>query len=191
MPAGTRRTTVSVVDDATATMIANFPARTGRTLDAWVGLVREAGLARHGEIMTLLKSEHGMSHGFANMVALTALRPAETTMPDALVEAMYAGSKASLRPLHEAVVGVVRAFGRDVELAPKKAYVSLRRAKQFGTVGPGPGGRLEVGLNLRDVPAAGRLEVAGGMCSHRVRLASRDDLDAELVGWLLSAYEGA
>jgi hypothetical protein len=62
-------------------------------------LVRASGRAKHGEIMTMLKSDHGMSHGFANLVALTALRPDESAPADDLVDAMYAGPKASLRPL--------------------------------------------------------------------------------------------
>ena len=148
-----RSAAMSVVDDATATMIANFPARTGRSLEEWVEFVRASGKAKHGEIMTLLKTDHGMSHGFANFVALTALKPADIASPDDLVEAMYAGSKASLRPLHDAAIEAAQAFGADVELAPKKAYVSLRRKKQFGTVGPASGGRVEVGLNLKDVGA--------------------------------------
>jgi Domain of unknown function (DUF4287)/Domain of unknown function (DUF5655) len=182
---------MSTVDDATATMIGNFPARTGRPLDEWVAMVRADGMTKHGEIMTLLKSQHGMSHGFANLVALTALKPEDVTSPDDLVEAMYAGPKAGLRPLHDAAIEAAQAFGADVELAPKKAYVSLRRKKQFGTVGPASGGRLEIGLNLRDVQPAGRLEATTGMCTHRVRIASRDELDGELLGWLRQAYEGA
>ncbi len=180
---------MSVVDDATATMIANFPARTGRSLDEWVALVRASGPAKHGEIMTMLKTEHGMSHGFANLVALTALKPDAPASTDDLVDAMYAGPKASLRSLHDAAVEAAREFGPDVEVAPKKAYVSLRRKKQFGTVGPGAGGKLEIGLNLRDVQPLGRLESTTGMCTHRVRIASRDEMDAELLGWLRQAYE--
>ena len=148
-------------------------------------------MSRHGEIMTFLKTEHGMSHGFANFVAITALKPDDIITGDDLVDAMYAGGKAGLRPLHDAAIDAATAFGPDVEVAPKKAYVSLRRKKQFGTVGPGPGGRLEIGLNLRDVEPGGRLEPTTGMCTHRVRIASRDELDTELVGWLRQAYEGA
>ena len=82
-------------------------------------------------------------------------------------------------------------FGPDVELAPKQAYVSLRRKKQFGTVGPGPGGRLEIGVNLKGMEPVGRLELGGGMCTHRVRLASPEELDSEVTGWLREAYERA
>jgi predicted transport protein len=182
---------MSTVDDATATMISNFPARTGRPLDKWVALVRASGAARHGEIMTLLKTEHGMSHGFANFVALTALKADEPAPGEDPADAIYGGSKAPLRSLHDAAVKAATGFGPDVELAPKKSYVSLRRSKQFATVGPGPGGRLEFGLNLRDVEPQGRLEATTGMCTHRVRIGSPDELDAEVVGWLKQAYDGA
>ena len=182
---------MSTVDDAIATMIANFPDRTGRSLDDWVTLVRSTGPGRHGEIIKYLKTEHGMSHGFANMVALTALKDDAPAVSDDPADAIYAGGKAPLRTLHDEVVDIARSFGGDVELAPKKAYVSLRRRKQFGTVGPGPGGRLEIGFNLGAVPAGGRLEATTGMCTHRVRIAGREELDAEVVGWLRQAYEGA
>jgi hypothetical protein len=181
---------MSTVDDATATMVANFPAKTGRPLEDWLKLVRASGLTRHGEIVSMLKAEHGMSHGFANLTALRALNPADAAADDPL-DAIYAGAKAPLRPLHEAVVSVARAFGADVELAPKKSYVSLRRAKQFATVGPASGGRIEVGLNLAGRESGGRLEPTSGMCTHRVRIAAEAELDPELRGWLREAYDRA
>ena len=84
-----------------------------------------------------------------------------------------------------------RAFGEDVELAPKQSYVSLRRSKQFATVGPASGGRLEVGLNLKGIEPSGRLEASSGMCTHRVRLVSADEFDGEVQGWLHEAYDRA
>jgi Domain of unknown function (DUF4287)/Domain of unknown function (DUF5655) len=181
---------MSTVDDATATMVANFPAKTGRSLDDWLELVRASGLTRHGEIVSMLKAEHGMSHGFANLTALRALNPADAAADDPL-DGIYAGAKAPLRPLHQAVVSVARGFGPDVELAPKKSYVSVRRAKQFATVGPASGGRIEVGLNLAGRESGGRLEPTSGMCTHRVRVASEAELDEELRGWLREAYDRA
>jgi hypothetical protein len=48
-----------------------------------------------------------------------------------------------------------------VELAPKKAYVSLRRKKQFGCIQPSTATRVDVGVNLKGVAPAGRLETSG------------------------------
>ncbi len=99
-----------------------------------------------------------------------------------------------MRPIYEAIIEAVQAFGEDVELAPKKSYVSVRRSKQFAILQPSTKTRFDVGINLKDTPPSGRLETSGSfnsMVSHRVRLESLDGVDAELVGWLRSAYEGA
>ena len=81
-----------------------------------------------------------------------------------------------------------------MEIAPKKAYVSLRRNKQFGLIQPSTKTRLDVGLNLSDAAADGRLEQSGSfnsMVSHRVRLSQAGEVDEELIGWLRQAYEAA
>jgi hypothetical protein len=178
------------IDDATQSQARNIERATGRSIDEWVALVNASGAERHGEMVAWLKAEHGFSHGNANFVALTAKR-GSTVGGDAQVDAIYAGPKEALRPLHDQIIELARGFGGDVELAPKQAYVSLRRSKQFGTVGPGPRGLLEIGLNLKGMEPAGRLEAASGMCTHRVRVASANELDSELIGWLRMAYDRA
>ncbi len=182
---------MGTVDDAVQAQIRNIEQATGRSIDDWVALAQGSGKARHGEIVSWLKAEHAFSHGNANRVALEATR---RSVPGGVVDpldAIYAGAKAGLRPFYEQVVALIRSFGDDVEVAPKKAYASLRRSKQFGTVGPGTAGRLDIGLNLPGVTASGRLEADSGMCTHRLRLSSIEDLDAEVVAWLRKAYERA
>lgn len=179
------------VDKAVQSQARNIEQATGRSIDGWVALVNSSGCERHSEIVAWLKAEHGFSHGNANLVALTVKRGASPTGAPNLVDAMYAGPRAVLRSFHDQIVEAARSFGADVELSPKQAYVSLRRSKQFGTVGPGPGGRLEVGLNLAGVEPTGRLEAVTGMCTHRVRLSSPEELDDEVLGWLRMAYQRA
>ena len=179
------------IDDATRTQLTNIETASGRTTADWMALIRERGLERHGEIRAWLQNEHGLTYGNANLLALLALRPDAAPGGDDQIAAIYTGKFEPLRALHDRVIETVRAFGEDVELAPKKAYVALRRKKQFAMVGPTTGGRLEVGLNLPDAPVAGRMEAASGMASRRVRIAGATELDAELVGWLREAYERA
>jgi len=182
---------MATLDDALQTQIRNIEQSTGRSMAEWTELVKASGKTKHGEVLAWLKSEHGMSHGNANRVALTALRGPAAPEGDALVDTIYAGPKATLRPLHDQVVEFAKGFGDDIELAPKQAYVALRRSKQFGTVGPASGGRLEIGLNLKGVEPNGRLEASTGMCTHRVRLSGPRELDDEVRGWLREAYERA
>jgi predicted transport protein len=146
--------------------------------------------------VTFLKAEHGVSHGYANQIALAALRPAGAPAPagDDLVAAQYAGPKAKLRPLYDVLIARMRTFGGDVEVAPKKVYVSVRRSKQFAILQPTTATRLDVGINLKGHAATGRLEDSGSfnaMVSHRVRVSGPEEIDAELVGWLRQAYEAA
>jgi hypothetical protein len=150
-----------------------------------------ANLPQHGKAMALLKGEHGMTHGFANLVVtLHRQRGTEATADD-LIDAQYAGAKAELRPLCDRLIAAASAFGNDVEVAPKKTSVSLRRAKQFAVIEAPSRTRIALGLNLRGVEAGGRLLAAGGMCTHRVDLASVEDVDAEVLGWLRDAYDRA
>lgn len=179
-------------EEQAATMIANLPAKTRRSLQEWTALLRGTGLEKHGELVGWLKKEHGVGHGFANLIVHEHRKgnTATDAEPD-LVAAQYQGKEA-LRPVYERIVEVVRGFGPDVELAPKKTYVSLRRSKQFGLVQPSTRTRVDLGLNLKDHPAGGRLEASGSfnaMVSHRVRLESVSDVDADVERWLRAAYE--
>ena len=181
-------------EEMAASMVANLKDKTGKDLKQWLALVKASGLAKHGAIVALLKKDHGVTHGYANLIAHSALAPAESPGGDALVEAQYAGPKADLRPIYEAHAAAVGKFGDDVELAPKKAYVSMRRRKQFGLVQPSTRTRVDVGINLPGGSASGRLEASGSfnaMVSHRVRLSGPEEVDAELIGWLREAYEQA
>jgi hypothetical protein len=182
------------VADAAATMVANLREKTGKSLDEWVKLARASGRAKHGELVGFLKSEHGIGHGYANMIAMEALKAADAPEGDQLVEAQYAEAKAAVRPIYDALVKAIRAFGPDVELAPKKAYVSLRRSKQFGLIQPSTPARVDVGINLKGAEPSGRLEASGSfnaMVSHRVRVGSPVEVDAELVKWLKAAYDAS
>src|SRR5271165_2465132 len=120
-------------EDMRKDMIESLPEKTGKSLAQWQALIRAAGLSRHGEVMKFLKGQHGISHGYANQIALKALEPegAPAAGSAGLVEAQYAGAKAGLRPVYEALAVAVKGLGSDVEFSPKKAYVSLRRSKQF------------------------------------------------------------
>jgi len=184
-------------DAALQSMIDNLAAKTGKPLADWVGVVKKSRLVKHGEIVAMLKQDHGIGHGYANLIAHQALGSDALSVAKGgsdLVAEQYAGPKAALRPIYDLLVKKIEAFGSDVELAPKKAYVSLRRSKQFGLIQASTATRVDVGLNLKGVAAKGRLEASGSfnsMCSHRVRLESAKDVDAELVGWLRQAYDKA
>jgi hypothetical protein len=187
---------MNVVDQATRTQLANVQAKTGLGLEALLARIEGYGLEKHGQLLARIKEDLGLGHGDANLLAhvfrARDAAPAPQDPVTAAVEAIYAGKKADLRPLHDAVMASIATLG-PLEVAPKKAYLSLRRAKQFAMVGPGTKGRLEVGLNLKGAEAGDRLEVLppGGMCQARVFLTDAEQVDDELMGWVRAAYDAA
>lgn len=186
---------MSTADDQTSTMEANILKKSGKPVSDWVKVVNAAKLAKHGEIVKFLKTEHGFTHGYANLVAFRALKSsADQKDGEDLVAAQYAGSKAGLKPIHDRIIAAVNGFGKDVEIAPKNTYVSLRRKKQFALIQPSTKTRVDLGINLKGKAPAGKLEASGSfnaMVSHRVRLETPKDVTADVISWLKEAYDAA
>jgi predicted transport protein len=182
-------------EEMEAAMVANLAEKTGRSLDEWLAVARAGGETKHGAIVARLKGEHGLTHGYANLVAHRLLResaaPSAGGEPD-LVAAQYAG-KEHLRPIYDRVLEVVGGFGDDIEVAPKKTYVSLRRGRQFAIVQPATKKRLDLGIDLREDVGSPRLSGSAfsGMVSHKLGVESVAEVDDEVVGWLRRAYERA
>lgn len=187
------------LEKALATQLANIEKRTGRSLAQLTEIVKTSGLAKHGEIRDMLKRELGLGHGDANTLVHYALKSdtaSAVAESGATVEEMvagyYGGAKAALRPIHDAIMAAIGGFG-PFEIAPKKTYLSLRRKKQFAMVGPATNSRIEVGLNLKSPPAATRLieNPPKSMCTHKVKIESAGDVDAELIAWIKRAFDEA
>lgn len=179
---------------ALETQIANIQKRTGKTMDELKALVAASGLSKHGEVVKMLKDDLGMGHGDANTVAHLAkhdagTKPAASANP---LDELYVDKKADLRPIHEALLKQLDQLG-DYETAPKQKYVSYRRKKQFAMVGPATNTRVELGLNIKELPAAQRLEPQGSgkMCQYVVKLTDAAQVDEEVATWLRAAYNAA
>ena len=176
-------------------MIENLEKNTGKSLQQWIEIVKGSGLQKHGEMIKFLKTDHGFTHGFANLVAHKSRKSdaGSATNPDDLVEAQYQG-KESLRPIYDKLSSVLQSFGDDVVFAPKKAYVSVKRKKQFAILQPSTKTRLDVGIQLKEFELTDRLLKSGSwnaMVSHRVKMDDIAQVDDELTDWLKEAYERA
>ncbi|MEM7414489.1 MAG: DUF5655 domain-containing protein [Gemmatimonadota bacterium] len=180
------------MDPALRTQVENLQKRSGHTLEELFGVLEGTGLEKHGQLRDHLKAELGMGHGDANTVVTLFRKRGEAPASDDPLDAIYVGPKEALRPIHEAVMARVDALG-SFEIAPKKAYVSLRRKKQFAMVGPATKTQVEIGLNAKELEGSARLkeQKPGGMCQYKVRLSDPSEVDDELVAWLKTAFEAA
>jgi Domain of unknown function (DUF5655)/Domain of unknown function (DUF4287) len=190
---------MSTVDEGLEAQIRTIEVKYGKPLGEWIAIVKESGLTKHSDIVAMLKSQYGMTHGSAHRIALKArdadaasiVQAAKASGTDPVAD-LYTGKKAGLKPLHDALMTAITTFGNDIELAPKKGYVSLRRKKQFAMIQPTTATRLDVGIILKDVLTTERLESAASfnaLFTHRVRVNSINDIDEHLITWLKQAYD--
>lgn len=176
-------------------ILSNLEEKTGKSLAQWTRMLKTKAPKDSKTWREWLKTEHGLGHVTAGVIAREASGNSARAVygdGDALVTAMFAGDKAGLKPLYEAVLKAARKLGKDVEVEPCKTYVALSRGKQFAILKPTTKTRLDVGLALGEVEPAGRLERARSMGSdritHRIGVADKQAIDAELLRWLKTAY---
>jgi hypothetical protein len=181
------------VDAALQSQIRNIETTYGKSLGHWFAVIDASGLTKHNQVVAMLKADHGLAHGAAHRVSLLARQRHDVGAgaPPDPTGVLYAGAKAGLRPLHDALLGEIRALGA-FDIAPKQGYLSLRRRKQFAMIQPSTTSRIDLGLILlAATPATGRLEPAAKfnpLFTHRVRITAATDLNDELRGWLATAY---
>lgn len=185
------------LEKAVATQMANIVKRTGKSIAELTAIVKGSGLGKHGELVAMLKSSLGMGHGDANTLVHVVLKSdgasaAQGLTAGEVLDGLYTGPKAALRPIHDKLLAALRKFGAFEE-APKKTYVSYRRKKQFAMIGPATKTQVEVGINAKGLKGGERLQElpAGQMCNYKVRLADVKDVDAELIAWIKTAYDAA
>lgn len=179
------------MDKALQTMIDNMPVKTGKSLDEWKKVLSSKSFVKHSEGVKFLKEEHGVTHGFANTIV--TLSKENNEVPDDLVNNQYKG-KENLIPIYKKIIKAAKELGEDVIIAPKKGTVSIIRKKQFVLIKPATKTRIDLGLKLVGKELTKRLENSGPfgtMCTHRVQISSIEQIDKELNGWMLEAYEKA
>ena len=177
------------MDKALQTMIDNMPEKTGKSLEEWKRILAEKSFEKHSEGVKFLKAEHGVTHGFANTIVTLSKENDETS--EDLVKIQYEG-KEELKNIYDAILDVVKNFGDDVIITPKKGSVSIIRKRQFALIKPATKTRIDLGFKLVGKEINQRLENSGPfgtMCTHRVQVSDVEQVDKELTGWLKEAYD--
>ena len=181
--------------------IEELAAKTGKTLDEWVKLIKKSGPKTEDERREWLKTKHGLGTNYAKWLAERADGKGEDGDPDAYlraaevyVEAMFAGPKQSLRLIYDALLSLGLGLGKDVKACPCQTIVPLYRKHVFAQIKPATQTRIDLGLSLKDLRASGRLIDTGGFAkrdriTHRIAITSLKDIDDEVRRWLRAAYE--
>jgi hypothetical protein len=183
--------------------VAELPAKTGRSLDDWAALVRGRAPAVPKDRRAWLKTEYGFGTNAAWWVAEYADGSATWDAdPDVYlanaakyVDAMYAGPKAGLRPILDALIAAARKLGAGVKVCPCQTMVPFYRTRVFAEVKPSTRTRVDLALALGEFPEDGRLKVnhqrvrKGDRLTHVVALGTAAEVDSQVAEWLRLACE--
>jgi hypothetical protein len=182
--------------------VAELKQKTGRSLDEWLRLIRKSGPKDEKARREWLKTEHGLGTNSAWWLAERADgKGTEVGNPDAYlaaaegyVETMFAGGKAELRPVYDALLKTGLKVGKDVKACPCQTIVPLYRKRVFAQIKPTTNKRIDIGFALGDMKAKGRLIDTGGFAkkdriTHRIPITSTKDIDDEVRHWLKVAYD--
>ena len=182
--------------------VADLRQKTGRTLEQWVRLVKEWGPATEKGRRSWLQDRHRLGTNTAWWIAERAEgKGLESSDPEAYlnaaeeyVEAMFAGKKAALRPIYNALLKLGLRLGKDVKACPCKTIVPLYRNHVFAQIKPTTHTRIDFGFALGNVQSTGRLIDTEGFAkkdriTHRIPITRIEEIDDEVKHWLKSAYE--
>jgi hypothetical protein len=182
--------------------IAGLPGKTGRSLEEWIALVKVSGPASEKERREWLKTVHHLGTNAAWWIAERAEgKGMEDGDPEAYlkaaevyVEKMFAGPKASLRPIYDRLLNLILKLGRDAKICPCKTIVPAYRKHVFAQIEPTTRTRLDLGFALGDQKCTGGLIDTGGFAkkdriTHRIPITTLAEIDQEVKHWLKAAYD--
>ncbi len=174
-------------------------AKTGLGPEDFRALAAAKGLtdAKAGVIGQWLKAEYGLGQGHAMAIWMVIKTPPGEPLfrpADERMEALFSGGRAIWRATFDDLLALAKSWGEDVGASPAAKYVSLTRGRtKFAILQPGAS-HLDLGFKRRGVAETARFASAAGwndMVSHRTRIASRDEVDAEVRDWLRASYDAA
>ena len=181
-------------DEMMAAMMKNIVEKTGQDINYWIKIAESSGETKHMAIIKHLKTNHGMSHGYANLVAFKVREndnPAKSE--DDILIAQYA-KKQELKPIYDLLANEIQKLDKNISRRVCKGYVAFRTSKQFVILKPSTKTRMDVGLMLKGNDTTERLKsgkVFSGMMTHHVEVYSKDDCDKELLNWISEAFQMA
>jgi hypothetical protein len=184
-----------------ATWVGTLPARTGRSIDQWADLVIAKAPADQPGRKKWLREQHPFKADEANWivqrasgVAFAASEAEYLAEAESIVSAMFAGPKASLLPIHDAIMAMVRKLSKELRVCPCKTMIPMYHNHVIAQMKPTTRTRLDLGFALKGQKTPAYLVDTGGAAkgdriTHRLELTSPDQVDERALRWLTKALE--
>ncbi|HUJ40825.1 MAG TPA: DUF5655 domain-containing protein, partial [Candidatus Acidoferrales bacterium] len=159
--------------------VGELKTKTGRSLEEWTAFIKKEGPATEEERRDWLKKKHGLGTNSAWWLAERSVGKGgnEDTPEQYLraaqkyVDEMYAGPKAALRPVYEALLKVGLGIGPEAKACPCTTIVPLYRNHVFAQIKPTTQTRIDLGfcfLKLGKNPPKRFIDTGGAKKGDRI-----------------------
>ena len=181
--------------DMMAAVATSMQDRTGKTIEEWVRAVQASGIDPLDQkaVRNWLKSEHNIPQNSQWAIADAAAQATGWQRPsnESYTDSQYAGEKAALRPIFDALRHLAEACGEDVVMEGRGGYTPFVHRRQFMAVEPSSKTKLVLGLRFKNAPVTPLLEEgkAPGQCTHRIIFTSTDQISPEVRILIKMAYD--
>jgi hypothetical protein len=175
--------------------LARLPEKTGKSIEEWVKFIKQYGPTSESDRRAWLKAEQGITTNYAMLIASHSMgQRLVGENPEALVDTMYSGKKAALRPIHDALVSLVVKTIPEAKVCAGKTICPIYRRHVVAQIKPTTNTRIDFGFALKDAKPSGNLKSTGGFekgdrITHAIAVTSLEAITPELTKWLVKAWE--
>jgi Domain of unknown function (DUF5655) len=183
--------------------VAELKGKTGRSLEEWCAHIQKAGPDDLPARREWLKTQYKLGTNTAWWLAERADgQPTWDESPEnylliapTYVDEMFAGAKAALRPVADALMRLAMDVADDIKFCPCKSILPFYREHVIAQIKPATKTRIDFGLALgKDQPFTARIKDTGGLAkkdriTHKIGIERIEDIDVEVEGLLRMAYE--
>lgn len=168
----------------------NLKAKTGKSLEEWLEIVKESNLQEKKPVMEFLKKEKGLGHFQAQRVFEEFKGIDEYGNREMLPELLFNDKKTM--KIYKKIKSTIQKLGKDIEARPCKTYIPFYRKNQFAIVYPTKNDEVIIGLNLSEVFHHEKFTKKKTRGSKRINfqttLQTIQDLDDSILAVIKEAY---
>jgi hypothetical protein len=165
--------------------------RTGQNLDAWNDRINRERIHDEANLRAWLSQQVMTGYAQSLLVMEQFGYPAfMLASAGELIDAQYA-DRPQLQPILEAIIAAAASFS-EITIQARKTYISLVTPRRtFARIQPTTKNRVDLALRLEGQKPGSRLVPSRIHETMRlqINLASLEDVDAEVIGWLQLAYQ--
>jgi len=172
-------------------ILRNLEGKTGKTLEQWISIVKNAEVSDKKSVMDLLKNTYGVGHFQAQKIFESLNGKDMYDNTEEFIPSIF--NNPELLNAYKKIETTISKFGKDVRIQPCKTYIPFYRKNQFALIKVAKDNKVIIGLNLSDDFKQNRFKKSKTVGSDRINYLTTidtiSDFDSEIIEIIKSAYK--